>query len=52
MGCCGGSYLTGGETRRDHVVVVHSDQVIDSLFLCACRRESLGDNSDIVKEKH
>ena len=22
MGCCGGSYLTGGETRRDHVVVV------------------------------
>jgi len=24
MGCCGGSYLTGGETRRDHVVVVHT----------------------------
>ena len=53
MGCCGGSYLTGGETRRDHVVVVvviplaiSPGQVIDSLFLCALQK-SLGDNSDI-----
>ena len=35
-------------TSSDHVQVNHS-----SVYSCVlCRRESLGDNSDIVKEKH
>ena len=39
------AYLTGGETRRDHVVVVHTLYSLERscpdlcLFLCACRRE-------------
>ena len=56
MGCCGGSYLTGGETRRDHVVVVlplaimsRSRQIV---YSCVLAEERLGDNSDIVNEKH
>ena len=60
MGCCGGSYLTGGETRRVMLLLLYiigtstimSRSSHDSLFLFAALRESLGDNSDIVKEKH